>query len=298
MITKPMLAGKAEDLSLLRFPLLATPKLDGIRCLKINGKALSRSFKPIANLFVREWIEANVPDGTDGELLVEGVPFSDVAGNIGKRTGEPDFRFYAFDYVTDSLSKPYAERMKDLEAAPALDRVVKILPTPVNNLEELMELEAKWVDLGYEGIMVRTPESPYKTGRSTQRESYLLKIKRFEDAEAIVLACIEGQTNLNEAQLDAFGHTKRSSAKDGKVGRGTLGALRVRDVVTGCEFKLSGFPREMADAIWADPAAVLGKPVTYKHQPSGAKDAPRFPKFKAFRETWDMDPASIALDAN
>jgi len=56
-IVKPMLAGKCEQPSALRFPVLATPKLDGIRCLKINGRAVSRSFKPISNTFIREWID-------------------------------------------------------------------------------------------------------------------------------------------------------------------------------------------------------------------------------------------------
>jgi len=42
-ITKPMLASKCEQPEELRFPVLATPKLDGIRCLKIGGKALTPS---------------------------------------------------------------------------------------------------------------------------------------------------------------------------------------------------------------------------------------------------------------
>ena len=70
-ITKPMLAGKCERLDALSFPVLATPKLDGIRCLKIDGRALTRSFKPVSNRSTREWIEANLPDGLDGELIVQ-----------------------------------------------------------------------------------------------------------------------------------------------------------------------------------------------------------------------------------
>jgi hypothetical protein len=38
----------------------------------------------------------------------------------------------------------------------------------------------------------RSPHSPYKCGRSTEREAWLLKIKRFEDAEAVVLEPYEG----------------------------------------------------------------------------------------------------------
>jgi DNA ligase-1 len=39
---KPMLATKCENPAALKFPVLATPKLDGIRCLKLGGKALTR----------------------------------------------------------------------------------------------------------------------------------------------------------------------------------------------------------------------------------------------------------------
>ena len=89
-ITKPMLAGKCERMNALSFPLLATPKLDGIRCLKIGGRALTRSFNPISNIHTREWIEANLPDGVDGELIVRGATFSETAGHVGRESGEPD----------------------------------------------------------------------------------------------------------------------------------------------------------------------------------------------------------------
>jgi len=71
-ITKPMLASKCERPDLLPFPVLPTPKLDGIRCIKIGGKALTRSFKPISNRFARVLIEANLPDGLDGESMLRG----------------------------------------------------------------------------------------------------------------------------------------------------------------------------------------------------------------------------------
>jgi len=89
-ITKPMLAGKCEQPEALRFPVLATPKLDGIRCLKIEGRALTRSYKPISNRFAREWIEANLPDGVDGELAGDGMAVNrrtrEMAGSCAIRT--------------------------------------------------------------------------------------------------------------------------------------------------------------------------------------------------------------------
>jgi DNA ligase-1 len=191
-ITNPMLATKCDCPRQLKFPVLATPKLDGIRCLKLGGKALTRSFKPISNRFAREWIEANLPDGLDGELMLRGGTFNETTSAIGARDGLPDFVFHVFDYVTDSIATPYRERMKALAALPESERVVKVLPVEIRNAVELAAYEEECVAAGYEGVMVRTPNSPYKCGRSTEREGWLLKIKRFEDDEAVVLASYEG----------------------------------------------------------------------------------------------------------
>ena len=209
LITKPMLAGKCERMSNLRFPLLATPKLDGIRCLKIGGRALTRSFNPISNIHTREWIEAHLPDGVDGELIVKGTTFSETAGHVGRESGSPDFTFAVFDFVNDGLDVPYACRMQELARLPEYERVQKVLPLEIRSLDELMVYEERCVAEGYEGVMIRTPGSPYKCGRSTEREGWLLKIKRFEDAEAVVLDTYEGLTNNNPAEKDAFGRTKR-----------------------------------------------------------------------------------------
>jgi hypothetical protein len=64
-ILKPMLAGKLSSIESAKFPALCTTKLDGIRCLKLDGKCLSRTFKPIPNRYIRTWIEQNLPDGVD-----------------------------------------------------------------------------------------------------------------------------------------------------------------------------------------------------------------------------------------
>jgi len=290
-ITKPMLAGKCERPEALSFPLLATPKLDGIRCLKVGGSALTRSFKPVSNRFIRGWIEEHLPDGLDGELIVKGTTFSETAGHVGRAGGEPDFTFAAFDYVSGELGTPYSGRMEELARLPEYGRVDKILPVRLGCLDELMAYEERCVGEGYEGVMVRTPHSPYKCGRSTGREGYLLKIKRFEDDEAVVIDTYEGMSNLNPAGKDAFGRTRRSLAQAGLVGRGELGGFVVRHAATGVEFRvgynhvLGGIDRA---TLWGRRETLVGRLVKFRHQPSGAKEAPRFPKFIGFRDTWDL----------
>ena len=48
----PMLASTytGED---LKFPVLVTPKIDGVRAIKLNGKLVSRSLKQIPNSFCK-----------------------------------------------------------------------------------------------------------------------------------------------------------------------------------------------------------------------------------------------------
>jgi len=290
-ITKPMLAGKCEQMNTLTFPLLATPKLDGIRCLKVGGQALTRSFKPLSNRFIREWIGAHLPDGVDGELLVNDSTFNETAGHIGRHDGKPDFRFHVFDFVNDALEVPYACRMQELARLPEFERVQKVLPLEMRSLDDLMDYEERCVAEGYEGVMIRTPGSPYKCGRSTEREGFLLEFKRFEDDEAVVLDTYEGLTNNNPAGKDAFGRTKRSSSMENKVGRGELGGFTVRHMATGVEFRL-GYNHIVGRVdrvtLWQQRESLIGRMVKFKHQPSGAKEAPRFPKFCGFREEWDL----------
>jgi len=147
----------------------------------------------------------------------------------------------------------------------------------------------KCVGEGYEGVMIRTPNSPYKCGRSTSREGYLQKIKRFTDSEAAIIDFEEREHNANEATTDLLGHTKRSSHQENMVKTGTLGALRVRDVKTQVEFKIgTGYDDALRQEIWDNKDKYSKLLVKYKSQASGAKEAPRFPVFIGFRNENDL----------
>lgn len=302
---KPLLAETAEDLSALRFPLLASPKLDGIRCVKLNGKALSRKLKPIPNDFVRTWVEANLPDGIDGELLLRDyrAPFNEVSSAIMSKDGEPDFVFAAFDllqgpstglFKMDQSGLPFEERYDALGHVLAKftrhDPVQRVEHRWIRSVEDLHKEVEIHLGAGYEGTMVRDPAGRYKFGRSTLKEGILLKIKPFVDEEATVVGVVEQMENTNEATKDNLGHTKRSSAKAGKIGKRMLGAL---ECVTedGAEFEIgTGFTEEQRIAWWGSllGQGLVGRQVKFKHQPPpggrAAGVSPRFPVFLGWRQ--------------
>ena len=186
IITKPLLADPVK-MEQVVFPVMASPKLDGIRCLIIDSHAMSRNFKPIGNNFIRTYLEKVCPDGLDGELIIRNAEFCDVSGGVMRSDEEPDFIYDVFDLVTDSLTEPYESRYKNLvNKVKELNdpRIVLVPHTKINDLDELKAFEEKCLNEKYEGVMVRSLDGPYKCGRSHIPDGILLKIKRFVDAEA------------------------------------------------------------------------------------------------------------------
>jgi DNA ligase-1 len=162
----------------------------------------------------------------------------------------------------------------------------------INNEEELLKFEADALGQGHEGVMVRMINGPYKTGRSTVNEGFLLKLKRFLNGEAVIDGFYEEQENTNEKKTNALGRTERSSAKAGLVGKGTLGGFDVHGlggIYDGVEFQIGGgFTASDRARLWRDREKLVGKIVKYKYFPTGSKVAPRFPGFLGFRDERDM----------
>lgn len=294
MIKKPMLAATLEDITKLKFPVLASPKLDGIRCLKVNGKAVTRKFKPVPNHYIRNWIEKNLLDGIDGEIMITNATFNQIQSGVMSEDGEPAFEYHAFDLLR-SDNDQFDARYLLLEhyikrALPHQKTALRLVEhNLISNQEELNAFEVKCLAEGYEGVMVRAPHGPYKNGRSTEREGYLLKIKRFADSEAVVTGYEERLHNANEATKDELGRTKRSSHKANMIPDDTLGAFNVKDIHTGIEFEIgTGMDDALRKSIWEDRESYIGKLVKYKYQPTGQKDKPRFPVFLGFRDERDM----------
>lgn len=289
VITKPLLACNYEP-SKAKFPYILTPKIDGIRFLKVNGTILSRSFKPIRNKYIQDVLSKVLPDGVDGELT-SGDTFQSTTSGIMSIEGKPDFKCWIFDYVDPTREEilPFLHRID----SPILDKIPSNLPhevltgAPAGDEEELRFYENFYLSNGFEGVMLRDPGGTYKFGRSTVRENILLKVKRFADAEGILIGLEEKLSNQNPAEKDAFGRTKRSSAKAGLEATGTLGALEVRMLDGRTTYIGSGLNDELREKIWNNPDEYIGKLVKFKYFEQGVKELPRHPVFLGFRDPDD-----------
>src|SRR5665213_2931433 len=108
-ITKPLLAASCKNPNALKFPMLATRKIDGLRVLKIGpglDQVVSRTFKPIRNAHIRKILHEVLPVGADGEVTA-GATFQSSSSAVMGSEFKGHFTFHWFDYVQESLSKPY-----------------------------------------------------------------------------------------------------------------------------------------------------------------------------------------------
>ena len=295
-VFRPMLAVACEDLTQVGYPVYLSEKLDGIRMSVHGGVCMSRSMKPIPSKAVQTKFGKPEYEGFDCEIVYGHKNAKDVFNKSTRccmSVELPDdfevdqIKFFVFDKIGDA---PYEERYSNLITGwPEVTGVYKLRNQLVNSAEEVAEIEKGFLEVGAEGVILRSLTGTYKQGRSTLKEGYLLKVKQFSDSECIVLGFEEKMHNANEATVGELGQTKRSSHQDNMVPMNTLGSLHVRDLVTGVDFHIgTGFNDQQRKEIWDNKEGWLSKIVKYSHFEAGAKDKPRFPVFLGERMLEDM----------
>ena len=238
-------------------------KYDGVRGYWDGEQLLTRGGEKVA---APAWFTAGWPSiPMDGELWAGRGQFSAAVSTVRQQQSGPttdaqwrSIRFMVFDLP--SHGGPFTERippMQKIVADIGQPWVLAVAQSRVASHAALQALLVKTTRLGGEGLMLHRGDAPYKALRSDD----LLKVKTHDDAEARVVAHIQGQ---------------------GKYA-GQLGALLVETPATAGQralrFKLgTGF----SDAQRQTPPAI-GALVTYRFRGLNDSGIPRFASFMRVR---------------
>ncbi len=227
-------------------------KLDGVRARWDGRRLISRG----GNVFAAPlWFVQNFPDiPMDGELWIGRGQYEAVVSVVTRQTphdGWKAVRFMVFDLP--SHGGTFTERVKAMEGLALAPYFKPIDQFRVPSNKALMEKLDHIVGQGGEGLMLHRQTAVYQSGRSDD----LLKLKRFDDAEAVVIGYKPGKGR----------------------NAGLMGAVKVR-TADGKEFCIgSGFTREQRRR----PPA-MGSLVTYRYQGFTSGGIPRFAVFVRIRK--------------
>jgi DNA ligase-1 len=230
-------------------------KLDGIRA-RWNGSHLMTRNDNI--IHAPKWFVADIPQQViEGELWLARNSFEKTASIVLRDTPSTDWQNIKFMLFDAPLHKGnFSQRLRalhNLVNAAASPYLQVITHFNLTNKKQLMQKLDELVAQGAEGLMLHHKNAHYQDGRSL----HLLKLKKHQDAEAIVIAHLEGK---------------------GKY-KNMLGSLLV-EIDNGLQFKIgSGF----TDAQRKTPPSI-GSRITYKYYGLTAKGIPRFASFLRVRQ--------------
>jgi DNA ligase 1 len=222
-------------------------KLDGVRARWDGKQLISRGGQIFA---APEWFVRNFPDKPlDGELWMGHGRYEDVVSVVRQQTphdGWKNVKFMVFDLPAQD--GPFTERVEAMRQLATTPYIEVIEQFRVDSNKALMQKLDDIAEQGGEGLMLHRQTALYHSGRSED----LLKLKPFDDAEAIVIGYKPGK---------------------GK-NTGLMGAIKVR-MDNGKTFYIgTGF-----NQLQRKNPPLVGSLVTYRYQGFTQAGIPRFAVF-------------------
>ncbi len=230
-----------DEIDRLVFPVIAQPKLNGVRAkwdhrfkLLISRQGKVWDVRKLPHLY--SFLSTNYPNiSLDGELYCHGMSFQDICSRVSINSVIPhkdveSIKLHVFDIIDPHLT--VQERIASLQD------IYPHTPTSwrLSARNQVEKTLSTCTGLGYEGIMLRQLGTPYVAGRT----SYLIKVKPLQTEQAVITGFLPGA---------------------GKY-FGTLGALIVTNN-DGLTYAVSGgLTDSQRYIIWQNQERILGHPVT------------------------------------
>lgn len=310
---------KAQDVieEKINFPVLVSPKIDGVWACVSNGKLLSRTLESFGNKHITSILSSGLLNGLRGELIIgTDKTNNDLCRNttsaINKHCSIDKFTFCVFDLVT--------EQTKDLPFVERLSRAYELIKNvsdkfdssfiefnviehyEIQSIEEYFNKRKEFLDAGYEGIVIKDKNLKHKEGRSSKKQAHFWRWKPYATAEVVVTRMFNSEKNLNVATVDNLGNTKRSTHKENKIAKESLGSIEgvLVNNLTDCNGRIvkkkgesvivskGKFTQKECDHYWKNQDDLLGKIVEFEYFSYGLKDNPRFAVIKRIRPSFDL----------
>ena len=308
---RPILACDMEwdKVDSISYPILAQPKLNGIRGNFYSNYLYSRRGKLLPNMHLQVAANSVLRDVVNYGLLdmeITAGTYTETQSAVRSYSRETTFTLNIFDYIEDirrssAFAVPYAKRLEQADSI--VEKVQEKLPPnlevkciPRYYIVSIDTLRCYYDDCvnvrKLEGICYRPLSATYKQGRATWAGQELIRAKPEKTSEARVVSVIELLRNENEAKINALGYTERSSEARALVEGATLGALVVVDLKSQQQFAVGtgqGWTTEFRKEVWENQEQYIGMVLKYKYFDHGIKDKPMSASFLAWMEEGEVE---------
>ena len=268
----------------LNFPVIVSPKLDGVNCwgdakngLSTRGGKLSlsnggKSWNSLCPQIANALSILNYPYPLNGEVYKHGHTLREITDACKKETPLSSLlEFHIFDICVKN--KKYEQRREDMLLLinsinfRGLQNIIKVVPSSVMyTTEELLKYETEKLVEDYEGIMVKSKDNLYKTD---YRSRDALKLVRFDSMEVEIINIIPYEKEPDLGKFICILHNKEFKVDPGK-----------------------GFDKNLKREILKNKSKYIGQLLTISHRGFTPYGIPRIAKGegggKAFRPKNDL----------
>lgn len=276
MFVKPHLADSGDPAT-LGSDAVMEPKLDGHRAIAVIDKSqgtpvriYARSGVDKTHLLSRITFHLqDFPDRTilDGEIVDPDKGWSGVQSVLGSNGADSSrLEYVVFDviqmYGEDVTGEPLRDRRKLLEAM--FERLIVFGVRLIEQEPYTPERVAEFIDFGFEGAVIKSPESRYCPGK---RGRGWIKVKFRESVDVVCTGAIEGKGSF----------------------AGLVGALTFANGAGGtgqCSGMTLAERRQFTE--WWNDGTLIGRVLEIEHYGKLASGSYRHPQFKRLRtdKTW------------
>lgn len=205
-VGKPMLCKvyDKDDRKTQNIKWLVSRKLDGVRAFiymkdgELHTSSRGGGHYDIAasyilnDVFIKSLFEKNPNLILDGELYIHRKPLNYISGLCRLEELKPEhrqLRFYCYDIADESQT--FKQRLEYLEGiVPSWNSLLVMVDhIEIEGHDDLMEYHNKFVNEGYEGLVMRDPDKTYKF---SARDRRMQKLKAYSDFEFEIVGLEEG----------------------------------------------------------------------------------------------------------